>query len=247
MAAMVNGEGIPLDEYTRELTQLQAAAPITGTNLASEPGGIVLDELINETLLAQSAVQNGFIVDDTMLQSRIDMLENQLGGSEAVELWITTHGYSNEDFEAALRRAIAAAWMRDQIAMAVPQTADQVHVRQILLPTAGVADEVYASLQSGADFMELASYHDPTTGGDLGWFPRGYLEEPALEEAAFSLQTGNYSQVIQTEIGYHIIYLLERDENHALLPDARKALQVNAMREWINEKRGQSDIQILLP
>ena len=47
--------------------------------------------------------------------------------------------------------------MRDQIIAGVPETADQVHVRQILLPTAGEADEVYASLQSGTDFIELAS------------------------------------------------------------------------------------------
>jgi peptidyl-prolyl cis-trans isomerase C len=247
LAAVVNGEGITMDEYMVELNLFQSASPITGTNLASDPGAIVLDELINQTLLAQSAVQNGFIVDDTMLKSRITSIEDQLGGSQALEEWMTTHGYSSEDFEQALKRAIGAAWMRDQIIASVPATADEVHVKQILLPDAGQADDVYASLQTGANFLDLASQYDPITGGDLGWFPRGYLDEQAIEEAAFALQPGQYSQVIKTDIGYHILYLIERDENHSLQPDAKMALQENALHNWISEQRDKSEIQILLP
>jgi peptidyl-prolyl cis-trans isomerase C len=247
LAVVVNGEGITMDEYMGELTLFQSASPISGTNLASNSGAIVLDELINQTLLAQSAVQNGFIVDETMLNSRITSIENQLGGSQALENWMTTHGYSSEDFEHALKRAIGAAWMRDQIIASIPMTADEVHVKQILLPNARLADDVYASLQSGANFLELATQYDPITGGDLGWFPRGYLDEKAIDEAAFALQPGQYSQVINTKIGYHILYLVERDENHSLQPDARMALQENTLHEWINEQRNKSEIQILSP
>jgi peptidyl-prolyl cis-trans isomerase C len=247
LAAIVNGEAITLEEFEAELARYNAVSPITGTILASDPGIIVLDEMINQTLLAQSASQNGFIVDETMIQTRIQALETQLGSSQALEEWKTTHGYSSEDFELALKRSVGAAWMRDQIISTVPETAEEVHVRQIFLPTAAQADEVYASLQSGADFLKQANKNDPTTGGDLGWLPRGYLDEPALEEAAFSLQPGQYSQVIKTEIGYHILYLVERDTNHPLQPDARIALQRSALQEWINQRRNQSEIQIFIP
>jgi peptidyl-prolyl cis-trans isomerase C len=247
LAASVNGEPITLEEFSGELSRLQAAVPITGTILASDSETIVLDELINQILLAQSATQNGFNVDETMLQSRIEALEIQLGGSEMLAEWITTQGYSNEDFEKALKRSIGAAWMRDQIIAAVPETADQVHVKQILLLSAGEANEVLDSLKSGTDFMELASQYAPITEGDLGWFPRGYLDEPAIEESAFALQPGQFSQVIETEIGFHILFLVERDENHSLLPATRKALQSKALQDWMSERRNESDIQILLP
>ena len=247
LAASVNGEAITLEEFIGELTRFQAALPITGTNLASDPNAIVLNELINQTLLAQSAAQNGFIVDEVMLQSKINALETQLGSTQSLEDWKTAHGYSSEDFEKALKRSAGAAWMREQIIALIPETADEVHVQQILLPTAAKSDEVYTLLQSGADFLELANQYDPTTRGDLGWFPRGYLDDQAIEEAAFSLQPGQYSKVVETEIGYHILYLVERDENHTLQPDARMALQVNALQNWINERRNLSDIQILLP
>jgi peptidyl-prolyl cis-trans isomerase C len=247
LAAIINGEQITLEEYQGELARYQAVTPITGTILASDPSTIVLDDMINQTLLAQSAAQNGFIVDEAMLQARIKALETQLGGSQALEDWKTAHGYTSLDFDQALKRSIGAAWMRDQIIASVPETGEEVHVRQILLPSAAQADEVYSSLQYGADFLEQAKKFDPITGGDLGWFPRGYLDEPALEEAAFSLQPGQYSQVIETDIGYHILYMVERDTNHILQPDARIALQRSALQEWVSERRDQSEIQIFIP
>ncbi len=246
LAATVNGEAITLDEFQAELTRFQESATITGTNLAPDPNTTVLDELIDQTLLAQSAEQNGFIVDDVMLQSRIDDLQTQLGSAQALGDWKAAHGYSDDAFREALRRAAAAAWMRDQIIASVPETADQVHVIQILLPTAAEAAEVYTQLQTGADFMKLANAYDPATGGDLGWFPRDYLGEPAIDQAVFALQPKQYSQVVETEIGFHFFYLVERDANHPLQPDARMALQAKAMSDWLSEKRQQSDIQVFI-
>ena len=247
LVAVVNGEGIPLAEFQAEITRYQASSPITGTILASDTNTVVLNELIDQTLLAQAAAENGYSVDDSMLQTRISSLEDQLGGAQALEDWKAAHAYSDEDFKRALKRSIGAAWMRDQVIAAVPETADEVHVVQILVPTSAEANQVYASLQSGKDFLEVASSYDPVTEGNLGWFPRGYLSDPAIEEAAFALQPGQYSAVVQTDIGFHILYLVERDPEHPLQPDARRALQVKTLEEWISERRNQSEIQILLP
>jgi peptidyl-prolyl cis-trans isomerase C len=247
LVVVVNGEGIPLAEFQAEITRYQVSSTITGTILASDTNTVVLNELIDQTLLAQAAAENGYSVDDTVLQSRISSLEDQLGGAQALEDWQAVHGYTDEDFKQSLKRSIGAAWMRDQIITAVPETADEVHVLQILVPTSAEADRVYASLQSGKDFLEVASSYDPVTEGDLGWFPRGYLSDLAIEEAAFALQPGQYSAVIKTDIGFHILYLVERDPEHPLQSDARRALQVKTLKDWISERRNQSEIQILLP
>ncbi len=247
IAASVNGETITLAEYEAELARYQAGTVITGTILASDTQTIVLNELIDQTLLAQAAAKEGYVVDDALLQSRIDTLESQLGGSQALDQWIAQNGYTTESFNTAMKRSIGAAWMRDQLTATVPDIAEQVHVLQILVPTQAEADEVYASLQSGEDFLQLASTYDPLTKGDLGWFPRDYLGEPAIEDTAFALQVDQYSQVIHTGIGYHILYLLERDPEHPLLPDARRVLQVQAVQAWLADRRAQSEINILVP
>jgi len=96
-------------------------------------------------------------------------------------------------------------------------------------------------LQGGAKFDDLAATYDPVTRGDLGWFPRGYLLEPAIEEAAFALQAGQFSGVIQTQVGFHIIFVIERGER-ALSPDALLAMQEKAVRDWLTARRAEAQI-----
>jgi peptidyl-prolyl cis-trans isomerase C len=247
LAIVINGEDITLAEYQAEMARYEASADITGTILAPDTNTIVINELLDQTLLAQGAREIGFEVDDALLEAKISALQEQLGGAQALADWQTTHGYTEADFNKSLKRSIEAAWMRDTIMAEVPETAEEVHVFQILVPTSAEADEVYASLQAGEDFMTLAATYEPLTKGDLGWFPRGYIDDPAIEEAAFALQPDQYSQVIHTEIGYHILYLMEKEPNHPLQPDARRALQEKAIQEWVNNFKGKSEIQILVP
>ena len=66
----------------------------------------------------------------------------------------------------------------------------------------------------GERFGALARLYsdDPgsaSKGGDLGFVERGTLY-PEFEAAAFNLKTGEISQVIKTQAGYHIIQLIER-------------------------------------
>jgi peptidyl-prolyl cis-trans isomerase C len=243
MAVSVNGEGIPMVEFQAELARYQSAHPEATADTATQPA---LDNFIDELLLAQGAAAQGYTVDDTALQARLDALAAQVGGPDALAAWQAQNGYSEASFRQALRRQIAAAWMRDQIAAAVPSSAEQVHVRQILLYNAAEAQSALAQLQAGTDFNSLAAYYDPLAQGELGWFPRSYLPEPAFEEAAFALQPGQYSDIIHTEAGYHIIMVIERDPAHPLSPDALLTLQYRALEDWLSQQRQQSTI-ILAP
>lgn len=241
LAASVNGQGISLEEYQAELARAQAASE-TGLTAYTEED--VLQNLIDEVLLAQGAGEAGFAPDDALIQARID----QLGMNEAaLQDWITGNGYSPESFEQALGRSISAAWMRDQIISQVSSTAEQVHARQILLYNSDEAENIHAQLQTGTDFATLASQYDPLASGELGWFPRGYLTVPELDEAVFSLQPGEYTEIIETILGFHIVQVIEKDTQHLLSPGAYQTVKVQAVQNWLVERRGQSDIQFLLP
>jgi peptidyl-prolyl cis-trans isomerase C len=137
--------------------------------------------------------------------------------------------------------------MRDQLVAQVPTTAEQVHVRQILLYSSDQANEVLTQLKADKDFAALAAQYDPLTFGDLGWSPRRYLLDPKLEEAVFSLQPGQFSDVIQTSAGFHIIQVIERESQRPLESNALLALQLQALDNWLQERRNQSQIQFLLP
>ncbi len=101
--------------------------------------------------------------------------------------------------------------------------ADQVTASHILLMYAGSArstatrskeeaqaeiQSLAASLEKGADFADLARSHSDcpsgARGGDLGAFGRGSMVA-AFEEAAFGLDVGATSGVVETDFGYHLI------------------------------------------
>ena len=249
LALSVNGEGITLVEFNAEVARYTAAQSTLGKTIASaDATSAVIEDFIAQTLLAQAARSNGFTLDEAGLQARMQSLAAQIGGVDALSAWESEHGYTEQAFRSALKRAAEAAWMRDKIVTAVPSTAEQVHVQQILAYNEEGAREALEQLNSGVDFDELAAspFFDPLTRGDLGWVPRGYLLEPKLEEAAFGLAVGEYSEVIATNVGFHIVRILARDTQHPLSPDAYLSLQELALKKWIEEQRQQADI-VLTP
>jgi peptidyl-prolyl cis-trans isomerase C len=243
MALTVNGEGITVVEFNAEVQRYLTAQTNLGRMVSpQEASQTVMDDLTVQLLLAQAARAEGFTLDDAGVQARIESLAAQVGGAEALSKWQAEHGYSEPAFRSALRRGAESAWMRDKILAEVPSTAEQVHVQQILLYNQDDAQRFLMQLNGGADFDELAFEADPFTRGDLGWVPRGYLLEPKIEEAAFNLTVGQYSEVIATGVGFHIVRILARDPQRPLSPDAHLALQELALKQWIETQRQQSDI-----
>ncbi len=247
LAAIVNQWPVTQGEYEAELTLYRASLPPDSIEDAATSQQKVLDELISQALLAQAAWQLGYQVDDAMLQARLDQISAQLGGSQALNAWIDAHGYTDEAFRWTLRRSMAAAWMRDQIANAVPTTAEQIHARQILLYNFDQANAVLLQLKNGASFADLAFQYDPTSGGDLGWFPRGYLTTPEVEEAAFALKADQFSDVISSPLGFHIVQVIAIEAQRPVQPAAYLVLQEHALSRWITEQRAQANIELRLP
>jgi len=247
MAATVNGDGVTVADYTAELARYKSAQQALNKNVSdTDASKAVLEDLIDQVLLEQGAKAAGYEITDSALQSRMDALTSQLGGADKLSKWESDHGYTDASFRTDLRRSIDAAWMRDKIINAVPTTADQVHVQQILLYNANDAQSVLQQLQGDVDFNKLAAQYDPNAHGDLGWFPKGYLLDPNVEQAAFSLQVGQTSGVIQTGVGYDIIKVLARDAQHPLSLDAYLAMQEQALKSWVTQQRAQAAV-VLAP
>lgn len=82
-----------------------------------------------------------------------------------------------------------------------------IRVRQIMVRTRALADQINGQLKAGADFVELAVQYsqDPSAkyGGALGLIKRGGLIA-VLEDAMFSLNVGELSGVIESPAGFHI-------------------------------------------
>jgi parvulin-like peptidyl-prolyl isomerase len=245
LAAIVNGVGIMLEEYEAELNRYLSAQGNSGSLNQIDADKVVLEDLIAQILLAQGAESNGFEIGEGEYHTRLNKLIDAAGGEDEFNNWLKNQEYSQDSFRKILERSIKGAWMRDQILAGVPRSVEQVHVQQILLYNSDQASEALAEVESGRDFATIAASYDPVTQGDLGWFPRNFLPHPSIEEAAFNLQPGEHSQVIESSVGFHIIQVVEKDPDHPLSPEARLIWQEIALRDWVAMQREQSDIIIV--
>jgi parvulin-like peptidyl-prolyl isomerase len=101
------------------------------------------------------------------------------------------------------------------------QTKTMLHAAHILVESEEEAQAVLDRLAAGEEFEVIAAEVsiDASTayrGGDLGWFSRGQMVEP-FEEAAFALEVGEISEPVQTDYGWHIIKLYDRDDDYPTL------------------------------
>jgi len=246
--ATVNGEPISAESFNIHLAQYRAAQAETGTLLASENiEQLVLDDLISRLLLVQGAREQGYSLDEATVDQRLATVIEQAGGQGAFDAWLAEQGYTAETFRQELAVEIEAGWMRTELTNAVPLSAEQVLARQILLTDRAAAERLLGQLESGTPFEQVARNNDTQGLGYLGWFPRGYLLQPAVEETAFALQPGEFSGIVETSLGFHLIEVLDQDPDRLLNPQARLGLQMQALADWLAEHRAQSTIEIFLP
>lgn len=71
-------------------------------------------------------------------------------------------------------------------------------------------------IEGGAKFEDLAAAHSECpsgkqNGGSLGWFGRGMMV-PEFDEAVFSMNVGELSDIIETQFGFHVIFKTGEDE-----------------------------------
>jgi peptidyl-prolyl cis-trans isomerase C len=251
LAARVNGDGILLSDYQEEISRFEAAQAALGTDLATMPGyqDGVLQALIDRKLLAQAATGEGRSIDDAAVEAEVERLAQLRGGNEAMGAWLAENDYSLDSFKRALREDRLAATMVDQLSHTIGDSAEQVHVAQIVVATRDEAESLRTQILDGADFADLAWVNSldagsRPAGGDLGWSPRGYLLQPEVDAAAWSLAPGETSDVIESALGYHIVRVLERAD-HPLTPDARRFLRERAVQTWLADQRSTARIEIL--
>jgi parvulin-like peptidyl-prolyl isomerase len=169
----------------------------------------------------------------------------------ALQKYLSQIGQSEDSLRTQLQRQL----LQDKVQAAVgkdqdPDSQQQVHTRQIVVASPDTANDLLTQLKNGADFAQLAQQNSTDTatkdsGGDMGWWPRGVQDKP-IEDAAFALQPGGLSDVIQDSGTYHIIQLIENDPSRPVAPSTLDTQRQKAFNDWLTSQRSGQDVKLTL-
>jgi peptidyl-prolyl cis-trans isomerase C len=232
VVATVNGEVLGRAEFEQELwRELAATESLPHTPEEVEPfKRALLDTLVLRMLLLQEArrvqvavspeeVDRGVLrlssdypagnFNEVLAQGQLSLSE--LKARETVRLTIEKLFAAQVYPRVGVTEEELRTWYAAHEAeFTVP---DMVRAAQIVVKGLDEARRLQGMLRSGKSFAELARLYslsaDAKVGGDLGFFPRGRMP-PAFDQVAFSLPTGQVSDVVETEYGYHLFRVLER-------------------------------------
>jgi parvulin-like peptidyl-prolyl isomerase len=234
IVARVNNESITLAAFERELIRQQAMMNAASVEALRQD---VLSQMIETTLLMQGAAALNLTVAEDVVQADIQAQVEQAGGQDAWNGWLATNQYTVDEFPAVLRTVLTSNAVRDSLTADLESTVRQANARHILVRTEQEANDALSRLGGGEDFAALAasvSIDESTrqNGGNLGWFTAEELFVPELAQAVFSLEVGQIAGPIGTELGYHVVQVMEFAERE-VEPERRVYIAQSRFENWL--------------
>lgn len=177
----------------------------------------VLERMIEDKLVSQLAQDYQIEISNENVNEEVEKVIEETGDKEQVLKTLDLlYGWGLEDFK---REVVSPQMIKEALKVKV------VFDENLNKVARQKAEEVLAEVKSeGADFAQLAKKYSecPTAenGGDLGWFGKGKMVAQ-FEEAAFSLEAGQISGLVQTEFGWHIIKAEEKRINEEGAPEVQ--------------------------
>lgn len=227
-------------EYLREeMTRNQLISAVAGTDFAlnSELASAVAlqqqTRSIDYVVISKESLQENVAVSEQEIADYYDLNTSQFLAPEQVSVSYIDLNAANLTLDSNVSEADVKAYYEQNSAQYIEP--EKRRVSHILVDNSedddsakAKAEDLLAQLQQGADFAALAesSSDDIVSaemGGDLDWIERDMMD-PAFEDAAFALANkGDYSDVVQSEFGYHIIQLTDIQSEQVKAYDAVKA------------------------
>lgn len=231
-------------------------------------GDQVVDQLIDMAIVDQKADEANVTVSDEEIEQAVqyeidNIIKTNFGSQAGLDQYMAQQGMTMEGLKDQIRQAIpmqlkATKIMGDEVAATDEEInaeyeasyAGTIQASHILVKEEENANDILTQLQEGADFAEMAKEHSTdgsaAQGGDLGYFTREKMVAE-FSEAAFNLEAGEISGVVESEFGYHIIKVtnvaptLEEVKGEIQYNLASKNLQ-EVYAGWLEEIKEEADI-----
>jgi foldase protein PrsA len=241
--------------------------------LVAAGGTQTLESLISEELVKQESKKAGIEVTEADLTKEIDSIKKSYSSDEEFNQALASYNMTLDKLKEDMHIQVELRKLLEpQITITDEdikkyydenleslKTPEKVRASHILVATKEEADTILADLKNGADFATVAKEKstDPGSkdaGGDLDFFARGVMNEP-FETAAFALNVGDLSAVVESPNGFHIIKSTDHtaevtptlEEKKADIRESMVTEQLYTLSStWMQEKMSAASIETFL-
>lgn len=275
VAARVNGKPVPAEEVFELATQIAKGAQTTVENTWSD----ALEQAVTTEILVQAASAQGIRVSQAEVEREMNEIRSY-GPDHPMSQWLskTPPAQARKELQRSLLiEKFLEKRIKTQVSAAQVEQYYQEHAEQfdrppmvrashILVRIQGNdreaarrrAEDILDRVRKGGDFAQLAKQfsqdaYTAAKGGDLGFFP----ERPTpVAQAAFRLELGQVSDLVESPYGFHIIKVTDRrpagrapiqevaDEIRSILEDDQRE---EAEESLIEELRAKAKVELLMP
>ncbi len=229
---VVNGEEIYSDEYEKRVDRLKLHVQnLMGIDFATADGqewlrvieNRVIEEMIWETIFMQEIKDYGLEASSEEVDLAFAEYQEDYDSQEEFDLFLEEAGFTEEEYRELIKTNLLIDKLLDMQVGEFSVTEEElkeyyqnnigrysqderVAARHLLYDEEEKALEVLEAIESGDDFDAYME-----DGEELGYFGRGMMV-PEFEEAAFGMDVGEIKGPVETNFGFHIIYVYDREE-----------------------------------
>ena len=260
LVAIVNDDTITYSEMRKVLNPIYAQyeKAYQGEELFNKmmkAKNEVLNQLVENKLLAQESRRRDIEINPKEIQEHIDKIKTRFSTPEEFDRVMTAEGLSLDQLKKSVEEQylIRAFVQRELAPRAVVgpgevetyyksnsdkfREEEMVQASHIMVKGTGEgADKAFEKMKQAqeewkksGDFEAVAKKYseapDAEKGGDLGFFNRGKVLKE-IEDVAFRLNVGESSDIIKSNIGYHLVLVkARRAARVAPLPEVQKQIE----------------------
>jgi peptidyl-prolyl cis-trans isomerase C len=197
------------ENYVEKQAEAGTAQPITKEevdNYLKEPGTEQRLADYMKGLESRPGFPKGGLTEEQQTQARNEWAYYQVGLRKALAAGVDKERKVQLQLQLQEAKTLADVYMKEN-ARRLSATEDEA--KALADAAQARAGEALRRARAGEDFEKLAKElsQEPGSdqrGGDLGWFSREQMV-PEFANAAFALNEGEISDVVQTQFGYHVI------------------------------------------
>ncbi len=231
VVAKINERTVTYGQFSKYYILLTGSKPDAGEDSeeTQQLKSNVLDKIVELEIIKDYLTQNNISIDTVEMEKQYTAYKDSIKDDADAQKFLEENSISDEFLKQVISDQFYVEKFSNTIVEEIedPETEaekyydshkdqfflDQVKASHILVKTKEEAEEIKQKLDTGDNFEELAKEHSidgsAQAGGDLGYFSKGRMVKP-FEDAAFALEIGEISDIVQSQFGFHIIKVTDK-------------------------------------